>query len=293
VPGYGVDPRRTGAEIVAAGLGRGHVATVRLEPVQPALTTKAAKALGIRTRVTTVTTDLGDSSSNRIWNVRLMAEILDGQVIEPGQVFDFNERVGNRTADRGFREGQAIVGGLLIPSIGGGVCQVATTVYDAAFYGGYPVLERTNHSFYISHYAMGMDATVSWGGPNLRFRNDSQYGILIKTAASASNMTVTFYSTDRGIAVTKETGTPHDQVPAKPRYILNPALKGKQSSQKSSGEGGFTVRVDRVVRRHGKVVRRDSFNSVYTPDPILYVVGRKFVPPAGATVETAPPDYKF
>jgi vancomycin resistance protein YoaR len=293
VAGYGVDPRRTGAEIVAAGLAGGRVATVRLQPVQPGLTTQAAKALGIRTRVTTVTTDLGDSSANRIWNVRLMAQILDGQVIRPGQVFDFNERVGNRTADRGFREGQAIVGGLLIPSIGGGVCQVATTVFDAAFYGGYPVLERTNHSFYISHYAMGMDATVSWGGPDLRFRNDSAYGILIKTAASSSNMTVTFYSTDRGISVSKETGTPHDQTPAKPRYILNPALGGKQSSQKSSGEGGFTVSVQRVVRRHGKVVRRDSFTSVYTPDPILYVVGKKFAPPAGATVETAPPDYQF
>ena len=101
-----------------------------------------------------------------------MADYVDGTIIEPGDSFSFNDRVGPRTAERGFLEGQMIVGSLLLPSIGGGVCQTATTLFNNAFELGLPIQRRYNHSFYISHYPMGRDATVSWGGPDLVFRND-------------------------------------------------------------------------------------------------------------------------
>jgi len=222
-----------------------------------------------------------------------MARILDGQVIKPGQTFSFNKRVGPRSPQRGFKEGQAIVGGLLLPSIGGGVCQVATTVFDAAFYAGLPISSRVNHAWYISHYAMGMDATVADGGPDLVFKNDTKYGILIRASAGSSTMTVTMYSTDRGVRVEKIAGKPHDQVTPKARYILNPALKGSEKSQKTAGEPGFQISVERVVRRNGKVIRRDTFNSNYIAESTLYVVGPKFAPSDGGQVETAPPEFEF
>ena len=110
-----------------------------------------------------------------------MAEYIDGTIIAPGHEFSFNDRVGPRTVERGFREGQMIIGSLLLPSIGGGVCQTATTLFNNAFELGLPIVERHNHSFYISHYPMGRDATVSWGGPDFAFKNDLKTGILIKT----------------------------------------------------------------------------------------------------------------
>jgi len=292
--GKGVDGEKTGDAILAAVLQQ-HTrrAAISLGPVAPALTTKEARALGVRERISSVTTDLGDSSANRIFNVQLMARILNGQVIKPGQTFSFNKRVGPRTPDRGFKEGQAIVGGLLIPSIGGGVCQVATTVFDAAFYAGLPITSRVNHAWYISHYAMGMDATVADGGPDLVFRNDTKYGILLRASASASTMTVTMYSTDRGVSVEKIAGQPHDPTTPKTRYILNPALKGAEKSQKTAGEGGFGISVDRVVRRNGKVIRRDTFTSNYVAESTLYVVGPKFVPTDGGVVESAPAGFAF
>ena len=85
------------------------------------------------------TTSLGASSANRIFNVALLAKLLDGAIVKPGATFSFNTTVGPRTAERGFQEGQAIENGVLVPSIGGGVCQAATTVFDAAFFGGYPI----------------------------------------------------------------------------------------------------------------------------------------------------------
>jgi len=173
------------------------------------------------------------------------------------------------------------------------VCQVATTIFDAAFYAGFPVQHRINHAWYISHYAMGMDATVSDGGPDLVFRNDSPYGILIKTSASASTMTVSFYSTDRGISVEKIAGTPHDYVQPGPRYILNPSLKRSEQIRKTTGAQGFTITIERIVRQHGHIIRHDQFTSNYWPEAILYEVGAKFTVKDGRPIEKAPPQFVF
>ena len=140
---------------------------------------------------------------------------------------------------------------------------------------------------------MGMDATVADGGPDLVFKNDTKYGILIRASAGSSTMSVTMYSTDRGVRVEKIAGKPHDQVTPKSRYILNPALKGAEKSQKTAGEPGFQISVERVVRRNGKVIRRDTFNSNYIAESQLYVVGPQFSPDDGGTVESAPPEFQF
>jgi vancomycin resistance protein YoaR len=292
-PGREVDPAATSAAIVTAAENGTTSAAIVVAPTTPDRTTAEAQALGIRRRITTVTTDLGDSSANRIYNVGLMATILDGQVIKPGERFSFNQAVGPRTPQRGFKEGQAIVGGLLVPSIGGGVCQVATTVFDSAFYAGLPINYRVNHVWYISHYSQGMDATVSDGGPDLVFTNDSPYGILIRASSTASTMTVSFYSTSRGIQVEKITGPDSNPTQPTPRYIRNPALKGTEMIRKTIGVPGFSVTVQRIVRQNGKVIRRDSFVSNYHAEQIIYVVGAKFVPTDGRPVETAPPDFTF
>src|SRR5207249_1286820 len=121
------EPEATRAAVTAAALGPGtRTAELQFATMRPDRTTVEAQALGIRQRVSSFTTEMGASSSNRIHNVQLMADFIDGTVIEPGQTFSFNRVVGPRTPERGFREGQMIVGTLVLPSIGGGVCQTAT-----------------------------------------------------------------------------------------------------------------------------------------------------------------------
>jgi vancomycin resistance protein YoaR len=112
----------------------------RLKQTRADLTTAEATKLGIRQQISTFTTDMGTSSSNRIHNVQLMAEYIDGTIVAPGQEFSFNDRVGPRTVERGFREGQMIIGSLLLPAIGGGVCQTATTLFNNAFDLGLPIV---------------------------------------------------------------------------------------------------------------------------------------------------------
>ena len=205
-PGLGLDGQDAAASISTAAHSEGERPALRLVAIEPDRTTADAEALGIRERVSTFTTEMGPSSSNRIHNVQLMARYIDGTIVEPGRTFSFNDTVGPRTTERGFLEGQMIVGSLLLPSVGGGVCQTATTLFNNAFELGLPILERHNHSFYISHYPMGRDATVSWGGPDFSFRNDMEHALLIKTSYSSETLTFSFYGTDEGRRVNAREG---------------------------------------------------------------------------------------
>ena len=145
----------------------------------------------------------------------LLAKLLDGAIVKPGATFSFNTTVGQRTAERGFKEGQAIENGVLVPSIGGGVCQAATTVFDAAFFGGYEIAHRVNHSFYISHYPLGLDATVADTGPDFTFVNDTTNAIVIKATADSATMTVAFLSRplDRHVEQTTSAQTALRRIP--------------------------------------------------------------------------------
>jgi vancomycin resistance protein YoaR len=263
--------------ILGAAVGPGlREAPLALAPLEPSLTTAEAKALGIRRQVSTFTTDMGPSSSNRIWNVHLMARFIDGTIIKPGKVFSFNKVVGPRTPERGFVEGQMILGSLLVPAIGGGVCQTATTLFNSAFELGLPVVERHNHSWYISHYPIGRDATVSWGGPDLKFRNNLDHAILIKTSYTDSTLTFSFYSAPQGRKIVSSTGPETNFRSPQPSYALDPsAPRGSMRTVGGSHAQGFDITVFRKVYEHGKLIRKDSFTSHYVAvgDTVIYGPG--------------------
>ncbi len=263
-PGLAVDGKWVADSVAAAAGSSFSRASLRLKQIRADLTTREAEKLGIRQQISTFTTDMGPSSSNRIHNVQLMADYIDGTIVRPGESFSFNESVGPRTSQRGFREGQMIIGSLLLPAIGGGVCQTATTLFNNAFELGLPILERHNHSFYISHYPMGRDATVSWGGPDFAFKNDLKTGILIKTRYTSSTLTFSFYGTNPGRRVVSSTGGRTNWRSPRTTYALDPyAPRGSVRTVSGSNQSGFDVTVTRKVYEHGKLERRDAFTSAY------------------------------
>jgi vancomycin resistance protein YoaR len=279
-PGRDLDPKQLAA-VVTAAAHRDHVARVELGQRDPDLTTAEANALGIRHKLASFTTQMGVSSSNRIHNVHLMADFIDGTVIRPRDVFSFNDVVGERTAARGFLEGQMIIGSLVLPSIGGGVCQTATTLFNDAFELGLPILERTNHNLYLSHYPIGRDATVSWDGPDFRFRNDLKHGLLIKSSYTDSTLTFTFYGTSEHRRVVSETGPQTRWTGPSMNYAVDPnAPRGSVKVVSGTGEQGFDVTVNRTVYdARGKVLRHDVFRSHYIPDSPTTVYGPGKRPP--------------
>ena len=280
-PGNDLDPAATASALtVATYTAVGRIADVTLAPVQPKVTTQSLQKLGITRKLVSFTTDMGASSSNRIHNVHLMADFIDGTIVKPGKEFSFNKVVGPRTAGRGFLEGQEIIGSLVLPSIGGGVCQTATTLFNDAFETGLPILERTNHNLYLSHYPLGRDATVAWGGPDLVFRNDLEHGILITTSYTDQTLTFTFWGTPQGRRIVAETGPKVDFKSPTMNYAIDPAAPANSVKVVSgSGAEGFSVTVQRTVYERGKVLRRDSFRSTYIPDGSTTVYGPGGHPP--------------
>lgn len=279
-PGRDVDPAQI-AEAVRQATGDGHVAHVELGPRRPDRTTAAAKALGIRQKLVSYTTQMGESSSNRIHNVHLMADFIDGTIVEPGEVFSFNDVVGPRTSERGFLEGQMIIGSLVLPSIGGGVCQTATTLFNDAFELGLPILERTNHNLYLAHYPLGRDATVSWGGPDFKFRNDLKHGLLIKASYTDQTLTFTVYGTPEGRRVVSHTGPQTNWTSPGMNYAVDlSAPRGSVRVVTGTGEQGFDIEVWRkVYDRNGKLLRSNVFKSHYIPDSPTTVYGPGKTPP--------------
>ena len=220
-PGRALDVDRIGRSLVSNLASTTHLA--RFTATHPALTTEAAEQLDIREQISEFTTYYS-CCQPRVTNIRRAAEILDGTIVRAGEAFSLNRALGRRTVEKGFVAAPQILDGRLEDAVGGGISQVATTLYNAAFFAGVELVAHQAHQFYISRYPMGREATVSWGGPELIFRNDWPAAILMKVAASDAAITIRFYSRELGRRVETTTGEPYAVTPPRTIRTLNSAL---------------------------------------------------------------------
>ena len=161
-PGTALDVVASAKALLTAALSPvNRVAQLSVVEQQAKRTTAEAKAMGIKGVVSSYETYFG-GVPNRIHNVQVVAHLVDEQLIRPGENWSFNGATGERTAAKGFLEAPVIINGEVSTGLGGGVCQVSTTVFNAAFEAGLPITARTNHALYISHYPLGRDATVNY-----------------------------------------------------------------------------------------------------------------------------------
>jgi vancomycin resistance protein YoaR len=252
--------------------------------IYPRMTTEEAKAMGIETRLASYTTYYNPRQTSRVNNIHLLAKSLDGALVPPGKVFSVNEWIGPRTAAKGYKEAPTIINGKLIPSLGGGVCQVATTFFNAIFFAGLPVVERHNHSFYISHYPKGRDATLSYGSLDLKFKNDTGAYVLIKAWYSSDSVTIALYGKRMDFEVKYKTYPAKNFKPFKTEYIKDPELPEGEEVVEEKGVEGRDITVVRWVYRNGKLWLKDTFFSRYRPKKEIVKIGTKRV----GQVETTP-----
>jgi vancomycin resistance protein YoaR len=278
-PGVQLDAGAAKAAVLAAALKRRAALRVALLPVQEApaaLSTEAAQAMHITSPVSTYTTEFG-GVPNRIHNVELVAHLVDDKLIAPGATFSFNKTTGERNAAKGFLEAPVIVNGEVTTGLGGGVCQVSTTVFNAAFEAGLRITERTNHALYISHYPQGRDATVNYPDVDLKFVNDTGHWLLLRTFVSSSSLTVGLYGTPVHRKVTSTT-TPLVVTGQPPvQKTVDPSLKPGQKVVDDPGSPSLSTSVTRdVYTANGKLLYHDTWYSSYRASPKLVRVG----PPA-------------
>ena len=230
------------------------VITVSASEVQPEYSTAAAKqkykTIGTYTTNTT-------SNSKRNTNIRLAAAALNGTIVGPGQEVSFNDTVGQRTEAKGYQGAAAYNNGEVVQEIGGGVCQVSTTLYNAALKAGMKISMRRSHTFEPSYVTPGMDATVSWGGPDFRFINTSSSAIGIKASYSNQTVTVSIYGVpvlEDGVTYSLEaTKTETFDLP-EPQYEEDQTLQPGQEVVKSKGTQGSRWQVKLMVKKDGQVI---------------------------------------
>jgi len=271
-----VVPSRSGREVLPATLsaavlpaltrtGAGRTVTVPLEVSEPEVTTAVAQGLGVVERVATYTTYYPSDFPPRLTNIHRAADLMDNTLVLPGRVFSLNKTVGERTEARGFAAGFIINNGQLEVDFGGGVSQLATTTFNAAYFAGLDLVELHAHSFYISRYPEGRDATVAWGFKDLRFRNDSPNGVFITTAYTNSSVTVTIYGTKR-FRIESVKGPRYDVKPFKVVDDPRPAGTEKGDCVATEGVPGFRVVVTRNFFQGGSQVRSDKLRTRYAPE---------------------------
>jgi vancomycin resistance protein YoaR len=217
--------------------------------------------------------------ANRIHNVQLVSHLIDGHVIAPGATFSFNQATGARTAAKGFLEAPVIINGELETGLGGGVCQVSTTVFNAAYEAGLPITARTNHALYISHYPQGRDATVDYPDIDLKFVNDTGHWLLLRTWVGTSSLTVALYGTPIHRRVVSDVSPLVVVSPPPVKKIPDPSLAaGRQVVQDPGDPARKTSVRRRVYTAAGKLLSDTTFFSSYRAQPEIVLVGIKAAP---------------
>jgi len=285
-------PRSAAALLAAAESSRNRVAHLVVSTVTVGRTTAAARAMGITGVVGSYETFYG-GDPNRIHNVQLVAHLVDDKLIAPGATFSFNQATGERSAEKGFLEAPVIINGELQTGLGGGVCQVSTTVFNAAYEAGLPITARTNHALYISHYPLGRDATVNYPDVDLKFVNDTPHWLLLRTFVGSSSLVVTLYGAPQHRRVVSE-ATPLELVSPPPvEKKLDKSLPPGTTEVQDPGEAAYSTSVHRLVYApSGKLLSDATWYSNYTATPEIVLVGPKVkakpAPPRPALPKPAP-----
>ena len=250
----------------------------------------ARKALPQLTVLGQATTSYFGSVSERVNNIARGAGRMNGLIIQPGQVFSFIGALGDTGAGAGYVDGYAIVGGRLEKVVGGGICQVSTTMYRAVFNAGLDIVSRRNHSYVINFYENvdGWDATVFAPYTDFKWRNDTAGPIWMYSSTNPAKATVTFtiYGYPDG-RTTKMVGpTVSNRVePGKPNWQFDPTMGKGQIKQLVHGRPGMDVAMRRVVTAaNGTVIHNDNLPSKYKPWEDFFLYGPGVTPPKGVNI---------
>jgi vancomycin resistance protein YoaR len=245
------------------------VVTAAMKTVEPKTTDAELTALGIKERVSTFTTHFtGGLSSPRSKNIAQAAKEVDGAIVKPGETFSLNGHTGPRGYQEGYHDAPVIVDGKLTPGVGGGISQFTTTLFNASYYAGLEDIEHKPHSYWFSRYPSVIESTIFYPSLDLKFRNNTDHGVLIDTSYTKDSITVSMWSTKVYDSVKTEWSAKRDVT--KPKAI---ALQAGPECIATDGIEGFTQDAWRIFRKDGKEIKREKFSWRYEAEP-RYTCGK-------------------
>ncbi|GAE89269.1 VanW family protein [Acetivibrio straminisolvens] len=261
---------------------------------QPKITTDEVNSKLFKDVLATSSTSFstsGQNNYNRGVNIGVAASKINGKILAPGEVFSFNNVVGPRTVGNGFKIAKEYVNGKIVDGVGGGVCQVSSTLYSAVLFADLETIERQNHMFTVSYIPLGRDAAVAYNELDFKFKNNTNWPVKIVSNVKNNTISFTIYGTKEEPGKTIE--IKHVQVGSKPspvKYIDDPNLEEGQTVVVQSGYTGYTVDTYKIVKINGNIVSNDKIHrSTYVPYETIIKRGTKKAAKATETHSPAPP----
>lgn len=251
-----------------------HPLMVPLNEIKPAVTSSQFENLKPSGILATYSTRFDPTLINRTHNIQLAAKALDGLLLKPGENFSFNDRVGPRTVKAGYLEAIIIENGEFVPGLGGGICQVSTTLYNTLLLADLSVTERDNHALSIAYAPLGQDATVAYGSLDLKFINNSGGYLLIRSQVSGDTLTFTLYgktTPEKEVIISShvvQTILPREQ------KLIDSSLPAGTVKIWQSGQPGYIVKTTRTVKIKGETIKTETLGtSTYQPVAKIIAVG--------------------
>lgn len=252
--------------------------TLPVDTVQPRIATSDVNSLGIKELLGRGISNFAGSIPNRIYNINLTASRINGVLVAPGQIFSFNQTVGDISAATGFKQAYVIKEGRTVLDDGGGVCQDSTTLFRAVLNAGLPVVARTAHAYRVSYYEQGfppgLDATVFYPSVDFQFKNDTLAHILIQAYTYGTTLYIDLYGTSDGRVVSLTKPIVTNQTPPPPELRQDdPTLPKGTVKQVDWSAWGANVSFNRTVTRNGETIINETWRSNYKPWQAIYLVG--------------------
>jgi len=264
-PGTRLDSVLVAEALMQAAHAEAHVGELPVDrDAQPEFTTEDARSLNIVKLVAQFST-YHKCCQARVQNIHRIADLLDGVVVQPGAVFSVNAKVGPRTKANGFVPAPTIVEGDMEDTIGGGVSQFATTLFNALFYGGYDIIERQPHSYWFPRYPMGHEATLSFPKPDIIFKNDTKSGLLIKTEYSDTRITVKLFGDNEGRKVKATVSQRQDILDPPVELVADSSVEPDEEKVLDGGMIGWSVIVGRVITYQDRTEKVEKRKVTYMP----------------------------
>jgi vancomycin resistance protein YoaR len=257
------------SEVAISDSDTGHLPYA--QGARPELTSDDIAAYGPLGLVSTFTTK-HSCCQDRVKNIQRFADTIDGAIVPPGEEFSLNGHVGERTLEKGYLPAGTLISGALVDTVGGGVSQFATTFYNAVFYGCYEDVSHKPHTYYFSRYPEVNEATISWPSLDLRFRNDSDAPIWIKTNHTGTTITVEFYGNNGGRTCDRRLGNRYKFTTPSIKFEGDPTLDPGVEIEDQKGRGGWTNTVTRVMTFPDGTVEEQLWTWTYRPEPQIFLV---------------------
>ncbi|WP_092475639.1 VanW family protein [Desulfotruncus arcticus] len=238
------------------------------------------KAMGINGRISAYSTKFDASQAGRTYNIKVAASALDGLLIGPGEEFSFNRVVGPRSSEAGYKNANVIINNELVPGLGGGVCQVSSTLYNAVLLANLKVTDRSNHSLPIGYVPMGRDATVAYDAIDFRFVNNGESYIYIKTAVDGNNLIIKLFGNKEKTSKVEINSWVKDQIEPTIVYEKDPNLASGEQVVKQKGSEGFIAVTERIVWQDGKKIIEQLPESHYQKVNRIIAIGTGEVKPS-------------